>query len=126
MRREKVIKINGKSVTVRELRTADVIGLIESANQDGIQTLVGVQAGMPSDVKKLMAMGVDVSAEEFEELVEGISGFTAIESVFREVNADFFASLPQRVRSLLDAAEAMGSQLKHFSKSAAYSSKKAT
>jgi hypothetical protein len=125
MRQEKTILIDDKSVIVKELRAADVIKLIEGAD-DGIKTLVGVQAGMPSDIKKLMAKGVDVSPEEFEDLIDGINGFTVMETAFREVNADFFASLPQRINSLLANAEVMESQVARSLKRPAGSLKKAT
>ncbi|MFA6054043.1 MAG: hypothetical protein WC769_01585 [Thermodesulfovibrionales bacterium] len=126
MRKEKIIQIDGKSVTVKELRAADVIELIEGVGSDGINILVGVQAGMPSDMKKLMAKGVDMSSEEFEDLVEGINGFTAVEQAFKEVNADFFASLPQRINDLLEKAELMEGQVKRSLKSPAGLLKKDT
>jgi threonine synthase len=126
MRQEKTIQIDGKSVMVKELRAADVIELIEGSGTNGIAVLVGVQAGMPSDMKKLMAKSVDMSAEEFEDIVEGINGFTAVEQAFKEVNADFFVSLPQRINELLEKGELMENQVKRSLKLPAGSSKKGT
>jgi hypothetical protein len=126
MRQEKTVIIDGKSITVKEMRAADVIELIEGEGPEGMTILAGVHGGHLSDIKKLMAKGVDMSAAEFEDLVEGINGFTTIEKAFKEVNANFFASLPQRMNDLLEKGELMDAQVKRFLKSPAGLLKKAT
>lgn len=124
MRREKTLEVDGKDIIVKELKTADVIELLEG--KEGIELLIGVNSGLPSDMKKLLKKSVDMSEEEFEALTEGINAFSILEQAFREVNSDFFVFLQARVNGLLNSAEAMAGQIKRSLKLSASSSRKDT
>lgn len=122
MRREKTLEVDDKTITVKELKTKDVIEMLEG--KEGIELLIGVNTGLPSDMKKLMKKSVDMSEEEFEALTEGINAFSILEQAFREVNADFFGFLQARVNGLLNSAELMAGQIKRTFKSPASLSRK--
>lgn len=111
MRNEKIIEIDGKSITIKELTTAQVVELIESSGNEGIEILVGVQSGLPSDIKKLMRKTLDLSSEIFDEITETIRGFDALEKEYREVNASFFDSLTRRIGNVLLSAEVLQKQV---------------
>lgn len=105
MRREKAVKIDGKDIIVRELKTSDVIEMFEGP--EGRKLIIGLASGAPQDIASAMRKCVDVPPEEFDRLTEGINNFTLIESAFREVNSDFFGSLPQKMEAIGGVIEAM-------------------
>jgi len=109
MRKEKTEKLDGRAITVREIKTSDAINLFET--KEGMQICIGLISGLPQDIKKVMMLSVDLTPEEFDELTEGINNFTILEQAVREVNADFFASLPQRMQTLTTSAQII---LKNF------------
>lgn len=124
MRREKVITLDGKQITVRELKTADVIKLFET--EDGNQMLIELIVGFPSAVKKIIPYAVDLPGEELEELTEGVNNYSLIEEAFKEVNSDFFACLPVKLETLTKGAENLTKKLGQFSKTPVGSSAKDT
>jgi hypothetical protein len=99
MRRETTVEIDGKEITVREMKTSDVIQLFES--DEGVRLLVGIAAGLPSDTRKLIEKSLDLPAEQIADLFDGINNYSIIETKFREVNADFFVSLPRKIEELV-------------------------
>ena len=109
MRREKTIEIDGRQITVRELKTSDVIAFFET--EEGMKNLIGLSARIPSDMKRAMKLSMDLSDEEFDEMTEGINSFTLLENAFTEVNADFFASVEERIMNLGAKAGAMAKRL---------------
>jgi cytoplasmic iron level regulating protein YaaA (DUF328/UPF0246 family) len=103
MRKEKTVELDDRAITVREIKTSDAINLFET--KEGMQICIGLISGLPQDIKKVMMLSVDLTPEEFDELTEGINNFTILEQAVREVNADFFASLPQRMQTLTTSAQ---------------------
>lgn len=113
MRKEKTVTIDGRDIIVRELKTSDVINLLET--QEGMQVCIGLISGLPQDIKKVMMLSVDLTPEEFDTITEGINSYTIIEQAVREVNADFFASLPQRMQTLTTSAQLLAKTFGVFS-----------
>jgi hypothetical protein len=122
--REKIIQIDGKDIAVRELKTDMVCDLFDTP--EGTQLLFDLIMGNPSNVKKLMRHSIDVPDAEFENLTEGINGFAVLDQAFREVNSDFFASLPGKVDGILQLGEVAAKKIGVSLKSLASLSKKGT
>jgi hypothetical protein len=102
------VNIDGKDIVVNELEVEDVLDIFDT--DAGLKTLLGVVAGLPSDVDQLLRRCVD--PETLAGL--GMSGYMKIEAAFREVNADFLASLPMRMENLTGGAEKLGQSFKRF------------
>jgi len=124
MRKQKIIVIGDKSVTVMELMTSDVIALLES--DEGIGMLLSASSGMTKDVSALMPKCVDISAEELASMTETASAYMLLEEAFFEVNADFFARLPAKIDRITGAAEALAKRMEASLKQRASSSGKGT
>jgi len=105
MRKEKTVTLDAKDIVVRELKTSEAITLLET--KEGIQICIGLISGLPQDIKKIMMLSVDLPPEEFEAVTEGINNFTILEQAVREVNSDFFASLPAKMETLVKSGLAI-------------------
>lgn len=102
---KKIIVVDDQEITVRELKTKEMVKLYET--DDGIKLLVGLLAGLPAELDKVLRMSVDLTPEEFDNRFEGISNYSLLESAFREVNIHFFASLQQKVDTLITTGKMM-------------------
>ena len=98
MRRQLLVKIGDRSVPVRELSVA----YIERAYEDDsiLDTLAGVLTGNPTDIKKLLKESTELSEKEVNELCEGVNSYTILTKALREVNSDFFGTLPQELNRI--------------------------
>jgi hypothetical protein len=104
MRKETQIEIDGKKITIRELSTDQIIDLLEDG--EAIRLLIGVSAGMPSDMKKLIFRSMDLPDEEtFNSIFEGSGDYMKVETAFRELHADFLGSLPARIDQIRATAQ---------------------
>ncbi len=97
MRKSKIIKIDDREITVKELRVKDIRGLLEMAdlNEDDMMALIDRFLPLVTDLKKA----------DMEEMAP--SELKILWDVFREVNADFLA-----VTGRLGIGEALGSLIK--------------
>ena len=102
---------NEKSLTVRELKVSDVTELYET--EEGTRILVGVAAGLPGDVQRLLKKCViDLSPEDFDAAVEGVSDYLKVEETFRELNEMFLTSLPERLKKMNATADKFRGMMK--------------
>lgn len=124
MRNEKIEKIDGKDIVVKELETAYVCKLFDS--NSGIDMLVGLMTSNSRNVREVMLQSLEVSQEEFDTLTKNINSYTKLEQAFYEVNADFFAFLPTKLDNLLRLGETAGRRLGLSLKSPASLSAKGT
>lgn len=122
--KEKIVDIDGKEVTVRELKTDDVCELFDTP--EGQQMIYDLMMGNPTSTRKLMRKAVNVSDAEFNALTEGINSFVLLEEAFREVNEGFFGSLPKKAGGLMSLGGAIGIKIPPSLKQPAHSSKRAT
>ena len=105
MRKEKIVVIDNKKITVSEIKTSDAIDLLSS--NEGMKTLIGVTGGQASDIYTLILKCIDKTPEELEEIAEGFSAYSKIEEAFRQVNVDFLALLPARVDQMTKSMAAI-------------------
>ena len=102
--KEKTVTLDeGQAVTIRELRTSEVIDLFQS--NEGIKVLVGAASGLPSDTRDLISRCVDITPEELVILTEGMENFIKIENAFWDLNKTFLTSLPDTLERLSIAAQ---------------------
>jgi hypothetical protein len=95
---KKVITIEGKDITVRELLVGDILGIFDEGQNIGLGQLVG-------KFGDLLPKAVDCDADFLKSLAP--SDVKTIYEAFREVNAVFFetaaaAGLPQILKSMRD------------------------
>jgi hypothetical protein len=110
--REKIVQIDGKDITVREMKTDVICNMFDTP--EGTEILFHMMIGNPSNVKKLMRHSIDVSDAELNALTEGINGYAVLEQAFREVNGDFFASLLEKIDGILRLGEVAAKKMGVF------------
>jgi len=97
------VEIDGTSVTVRELDVEDVIFLFES--EGGIQTLAAAAVGNPKGIRVLLELATDLTADEIKVGCAGVNTYARLATALREVNADFFETLPRQLKGLAALGE---------------------
>ena len=81
MRKTKVIKIDDREITVRELRVKDIHSIVQTADRLEGDTLKAIEEYLP--------MATDLTIADLEEMAP--SELKLIWEAFKEVNADFLA-----------------------------------
>lgn len=120
---QKIVQIDGKDITVKELKTEEVSRLLDT--REGAEVIFNLILGNPASMMQLMRKSVEVSDEEFASLTEGINGFSVLEEACREVNSFFFVSLPGKMEALMKLGE-VAVKMEPSLKSLASLSKKGT
>ena len=101
--REETIKLNGRSISVREMKAKEVVKL--TGSREGLAVTLGVISGDYDSIVCMMKKSVDVPEAELETLIEGANNYALLEAAFRRVNSDFLASLPDRFEGLIKVAK---------------------
>lgn len=85
MPQTKTISINGKEITVKELRVKDMLEIIEKAGKSKKDVTI---AGFKSLVEQNMTLACDASIDDLKEMAP--SEIKQIVDAFKEVNSVFF------------------------------------
>ena len=111
MIREKIVTIDGRDITVKELKTSDVIQLTDQSAQ-GMALALGIISGDHKAITQMLKKTVQLPEDELESLIEGINNYSLLEQAFREMNSDFLACLPARFEGLIKVAKGLQLPLK--------------
>jgi hypothetical protein len=81
MRKTKIVKIDNKEITVRELRVKDIRQVLDLSDNAATDIM--------KDAETLLPLATDISLAELEEMAP--SEIKVLWDAFKEVNADFLA-----------------------------------
>jgi len=104
MRKQKVVEVGGKKVTVRELTVEQILGLYE--DPQGFEFLAAATLGHPRAMLRLLEMACEVpEGTTIQELCQGVNAYSELVAALREVNANFFKILPQELAAIRKMSE---------------------
>jgi len=86
MRKTKTVELDGRKITVKELRLKDIRLILEIAEKEDEDLL--------RQAERLLPLAADLDLEDFDEMAP--SEIRVVWEAFREVNADFL-SLTERL-----------------------------
>ncbi|HEC92539.1 MAG TPA: hypothetical protein ENI51_06080 [Candidatus Atribacteria bacterium] len=104
MQLEKTIEIDGKKITIKELRAKDIYQAKLWAEE--IEILMKITVGDYETMMRFLPKCVEVpEGVKLEELMQNVNSYARLFQAFREVNKDFLSRLPAQIEELIRGAE---------------------